>query len=170
MTDHYFKKFKLKSENLIYRSPSLVVEEKFERILGQDVLFVPEEIWLQEPLLRHINNRFQIAVGFIIKTLPYDFYNWHTDTNRAAAINLKLSTESQSHTLFSVDIDECHESVVELNYEFKNFYLFNTQHKHSVLNLNRDRYLFSIEFKQSKDQITYKEIYDWCALEGLFDD
>jgi hypothetical protein len=30
--------------------------------------------------------------------------------------------------------------------------------------------MFSVQFAQTKEHITYQEIYDWCLLKGLFDE
>lgn len=137
---------------------------------GLTMCEVPDEVWLREPLLQTIHQKFPISGGAIIRITPNVVFNWHTDVTRAAGINLKVSGESRSHTLFGNPVDEWNDEFVELEYEFKTFYLFNTQHKHSVINFNDDRYLFSIQFAQTKDEITYKEIYDWCLSEGLFDE
>ena len=170
MTDQYFKKFKTKSEHLISIAPSLVTANIWARHYGLDIMAVSDEIWYKEPLLRRITQRFPIEVGFIVRIPPNNSYNWHTDGTRAAGINLKLTAESRSHTLFAENVDEWNDSFTELDYEFKSFYLFNTQHRHCVLNFDSYRYLFTLQFVQTKDQITYKEIYDWCVSEGLFDE
>lgn len=170
MTDQYFKKFKLKSENLITIAPSLVKANIWARQYGLDIMAVSDEIWYKEPLLRTITQKFPIEVGFIVRIPKNTVYNWHTDGTRAASINLKLSTESRSHTFFGETVDDWNDTFTELEYEFKTFYLFNTQHKHSVVNFDSDRYLFTVQFGQNKDELTYQEIYNWCAEQGLFDE
>lgn len=170
MTDQYYKKFNIKSEIITSIAPSLVTADLWAKQYGLDIMVVSDEIWYKEPLLRTITQRFPIEVAFIIRSLPNNIYNWHTDGTRAASINLKLSLESPSHTMFGEPLDDWNDKFVELDYEFKTFYLFNTQHRHSVINFNSYRYLFSVQFGQTKDEITYKEIYNWCVSEGLFDE
>jgi hypothetical protein len=49
-------------------------------------------------------------------------------------------------------------SILELKYEPKKFYLFNSQKQHSVINLDRDRILITYLFHKPK---TYQDIKDW---------
>jgi len=168
MTDQYYKKFKIKSESLVNIAPSLVTADIWAKHYGLDIMVVSDEIWCKEPLLRMITKKFPIDAGFIIRISPNTVYNWHTDGTRAAGINLKLSNESRSHTMFGETVDDWNDILTELKYEFNTFYLFNTQAKHSVINFDSYRYLFSVQFAQTKDQITYQDIYNWCNSEGLF--
>ena len=170
MTDQYYKKFKIKSENIALIAPSLVTTNLWANQYGLDIMSVSDEIWYKELLLRTITKKFPIQDAFIIRIPPNTVYNWHVDGTRAAGINLKLSGDSRSHTLFGTPIDDWNDEFKELDYEFKSFYLFNTQHRHSVINFDSYRYLFSVQFAQTKDELTYKEIYDWCLTEGLFDE
>jgi len=33
---------------------------------------------------------------------------------------------------------------------------------------HNDRYMFSVEFKQNKEELNYFTIYSWCQENGLF--
>lgn len=170
MTDQFYKKFKQQSNHLLNIAPSLVKSDIWARQYGLDIMVVSDEIWMKEPLLQTINRKFPVEVGFIVKMPSFNVYNWHTDGTRAASINLKLSFESKSHTLFGTTSDDWNDNFIELEYKFKSFYLFNTQTKHTVINFDTTRYLFTVQFLQSKDTLSYKEIYEWCNQEGLFDE
>ena len=170
MNDQYYKKFNIKSEIITSVAPAMVTADVWEKHYGLDLMIVSDEIWYKERLLRIITQKFPISTAFIIRSLPNNAYNWHLDGTRAAGINLKLSLESRSHTLFGESLDDWNDKFVELEYEFKSFYLFNTQQRHSVINFDSYRYLFSVQFAQTKDEISYKEIYNWCLSEGLFDE
>jgi hypothetical protein len=170
VTDQYYKKFKIQSTSIATIAPSLVTANLWAKQYGLDIMVVSDEIWYNEPLLRIINQKFPIEIGFIIRIPPNTIYNWHIDGTRAAGINLKLSGDSVSHTMFGEKVDDWNDKFTELDYEFKNFYLFNTQTKHSVINFSSYRYLFTVQFSQTKDEISYQEIYNWCNSEGLFDE
>jgi hypothetical protein len=170
VTDQYFKKFKTQSTNIASIAPALVTVDLWAKQFGLDIMIVSDEIWYNEPLLRTITQKFPIEIGSIIRIPPNTVYNWHVDGTRAAGINLKLSGDGISHSLFGETVDEWNDTFTELKYDYKSFYLFNTQHKHSVINFDSYRYMFSVQFAQTKDQITYQEIYDWCKNEGLFDE
>lgn len=170
MTDQYYKKFKITSTIISSLSESLIQNDVWERNYGLDTCIISDKIWCKEPLLATIDSRFPIDFGFLIKIPPNTSYNWHVDGTRAAGINLKLTAESLSHTLFGTPLDEWNDKFIELNYDNNSFYLLNTQQKHCVINFDKYRYMFSLQFVQNKDIITYQDIYNWCSLQELFDE
>jgi hypothetical protein len=169
MNNQFFKKFKQPSEILITQSlENLTNITPWENHYGLTLCVIPKNLWLKEPVLRKIHSQFEIESGFIIKISPNVLYNWHVDGRRAAGINLKLQSNSRSYTLFGDVQDVWNDNFTELEYESNAFYLFNTQHRHCVINFDECRYLFSVQFVKTKDEISYQEIYDWCLEEGLF--
>jgi hypothetical protein len=76
-------------------------------------------------------------------------YHWHRDQNRQACINLLISSNHHSHTLFGRSVSDTSMHCLELRYEPGRFYLFNNQVPHSVINLDVNRYLFSLEFAEA---------------------
>ena len=95
--------------------------------------------------------------GGILKLEPHTCYNWHTDTDRPAGVNMLLST-GKSHCLFGSN-DAVSFPFVELRYEPSTYYAFNTQVPHTVLNFEQTRYIFSIEFDKP---ITYAQLLQTC--------
>ncbi len=170
MTDQYYKKFKITSTIISSLSDSLIQNDVWERNYGLDTCIISDKIWCKEPLLATLDNRFPIDFGFLIRIPPNTVYNWHLDGVRAAGVNLKLTQDTHSHTLFGEPLDDWNDKFVELEYDNNNFYLLNTQHRHCVVNFDKYRYMFSVQFAQTKEHITYQEIYEWCSLKGLFDE
>jgi hypothetical protein len=118
---------------------------------------LPEQVYLEEPLLNDINSEYKISGCSIIKLDPFRCYKWHQDAQRGVSINLLLSPESRSTVLFgnSVLDSEDQFEIAEFQYEANYFYLFNTQAMHTVINYEQPRYLFSLEFEQDKHSLTF---------------
>lgn len=162
-----FKKLKIQSIIISKNYRKLIDEAIWSFDLGWTNFTIPEHIWKLEPLLNTINREFPIERCVVLQIDPNHFYNWHTDFFRGASINMKLIDNKQSHTLFGYPIDDFTDKFIELEYEPNTFYLFNTQQRHCVLNFDNLRYMFSVEFKQNKDELTYQNILQWCTNKGL---
>jgi len=135
--------------------------------IGWDVNLVPRDLLLEEPILAKINEKFTINRAAVLKSDPYQNYEWHTDQYRGVCINMLLSHDHTSHCLFGVKKDETNVYFHELKYEPSTFYLFNNQFPHSVINFDKPRYLFSLEFADTADNLLYPEIYKWLKREDL---
>ena len=166
--DDCFKKFNIQSIIVSKNYKRLIQEAVWSHDVGFKNFSIPKFVWMTEPLLKVVNEQFPIERCVVLEMLANSVYNWHTDFFRGASINMKLITENRSHTFFGQTLDDFSDSFVELNYEKDTFYLFNTQYKHSVVNFDTTRYMFSLEFKQDKDSLNYSTIYDWCEQNGLF--
>ena len=132
----------------------------FQKYYGFDVSFVPLEIILAEPVLKEINDRYEISTGGIIRLDSNRCYKWHSDSNRGVSINLLLNPEIESLVLFGnsvFDSDDQYE-ILKFEYEKDTFYLFNTQMMHTVINFDLPRYLFTVEFKQDKSVLTFNNL------------
>ena len=135
---------------------------------GFEVTPLSQEIWKQEKLLCAINERFKLKKIGIIRIPPHFNYNWHVDTNRGCSINMLLSHE-KSHTFFSERSLDDHRTphrlngqFIELDYEPNTFYAFNSQKLHCVFNFEKPRYLFSCEFFQRKNELSYERLCEWA--------
>jgi hypothetical protein len=84
-------------------------------------------------------------------------YDWHVDEFRLSCINLLISQDHHSHTLFGMQRNYANKVITELEYEPNTFYLFNNQIQHCVINLDRPRYLLSLYFEEEIPFIKLKE-------------
>lgn len=164
--NHLFKKFILKSKTIIKFSRHINLYDQWITIDGFDMLEMRKGIWSKESLLKTINEAYPIKTCMIIRMSPNTSYNWHKDFYRGVTINM-LIEHSNSHCLFGDVVDRFNDNITELNYEVGHFYLFNTQHRHCVINFEKPRYLFSTVFEQEKDDLSYQDVYNWCLSQGL---
>jgi len=121
----------------------------------------------EEPLLGLVNIYSPIARMGLLRVPAFNFYDWHVDEYRLSCINLLISTNNHSHTLFGVQNDDLNKQVCELQYKPKRFYLFNNQIKHCVCNLDQERYLFSIYFQE---EMRYKDVHNLLNQADLIAD
>jgi len=137
----------------------------FKMYFGFEAFSMPLDMILAEPILENVNKKFKIKAGGILKIEPFRCYNWHVDEYRGACINLLLTPQSKSLMLFgqesSGSLDQL--DFVELDYKPRTFYLFNNQIKHSVINFNDTRYLFTLEFEYDKSLLNFDKV-----LKSLF--
>ena len=142
----------------------------------------PEAIWLphfgfqamalsrdwiaREPALLAIEAICPIAQIGILRMPDHWVYHWHRDQDRQACINMLLSTDHHSHTLFGQSINNTNMHCRELAYEPGRYYLFNNQIPHTVINLDVDRHLFSLEFAEA---VPYGELRERLATAGLLE-
>lgn len=165
MSDRYFYKIE---------TPSSKIQEYFLENLSsaswEDYHYFkawnfPKEVWESEKALSEINKTFKISKAGIISIAADHIYDWHKDEHRGASINMILESD-HSHTLFKSRPNKfVVEKIIELKYEPKRFYLFNTQITHCVINFNKPRYLFSCEFEQKKDKLNYIKILNYLKNE-----
>ena len=117
---------------------------------------VPAEIVAKDQFLMSLFHKHPFAAG-IVRLDPNVCYDWHTDTRRGVGVNMLLTPEIKSHCLFT-----SHEGVQfpfqELPYKPDTYYLFNTQVRHMVINFDQPRYLFTIEFAEDKDQLSFDSL------------
>jgi len=109
------------------------------------------------------SNLFELITLFnasprIFKMDPMTWYDWHTDETRQCAINM-LIDGNDSRCFFGDRQNRDIVNLTELTYKPNTYYLFNTQVKHAVLNLNNTRYLLSIGFVLPN---TYEDILTYC--------
>jgi len=123
--------------------------------------------WItNEPALQAVDAICPIAQIGILRMPDHWVYHWHRDQNRQACINMLLSLNHHSHTLFGQSINSNNMHCLELAYEPGRYYLFNNQIPHTVINLDIDRHLFSLEFREP---LPYAELRDRLAAAELLE-
>ncbi len=126
-----------------------------------DIAVVPAD--LLDTTLLNFKNKFS-AHPIIFRMQPWQFYRFHTDAARSCAINMLLEG-TDSHTYYGTETkDEEVLDIQELQYNIDSYYLINTQLKHSVINRDNIRYMFSMGFPQ---EVSYSLIRDYCWENNL---
>lgn len=153
-----------------------LVDHCRQLVARQDSLWLPHFGFLATPLDRHWISRepalqaiaeiCPIAQLGILQMPDHWVYHWHRDENRQACVNLLISVDHHSHTLFGQSVSNTSMHCLELRYEPGRFYLFNNQVPHTVINLDVNRYLFSLEFA---DPMPFGELKQRCAAAGLLE-
>ncbi|MFN7678154.1 MAG: hypothetical protein ACK5QW_06095 [Cyanobacteriota bacterium] len=124
--------------------------------------------WIEkEPALSAAHAICPIIQLGILQMPDHWVYHWHCDENRQACINMLISTNHHSHTLFGRSISNANMHSLELCYEPGCFYLFNNQVPHTVINLDVNRYLFSLEFSQP---LSFAELKERFGSAGILAD
>lgn len=114
---------------------------------------VPNEIISKDQFLVGLFRKHPFMAG-IVKLDPNVCYDWHIDTNRGVGVNMLLNFEGASHCLFA-NGEGVQFPFEELHYRPDRYYLFNTQTRHTVFNFCEPRYLFTIEFLEDKDHLSF---------------
>ena len=78
--------------------------------------------------------------------------------------NQVYSNDSNSN---QYNFDEFGTKFLELKYKPNTFYAFNTQILHCVYNFDKPRYLFTCEFAQDHNQLSYDKLYSWMLANKL---
>lgn len=135
-------------------------ELEFEDYFGLLVHRLDSEIYLKEPLLAEVNKTHKISQAGFIKTEPWRNYAWHQDAIRGVGINLLLTPRVNSMVMFGEGLnnDTVEFSIMPFQYEPRQFYLFNTQIMHTIINFDQPRYLFTVDFEEDKESLTYERI------------
>ena len=85
-------------------------------------------------------------------------YDWHIDDNRGVSINLLLTHDNVSHTMFTDEPYELVKRVAVVKYAPLTYYAFNSQCPHMVVNVDKPRYVMSLEFKRGKPELTFDQL------------
>jgi len=154
-------------------------KDNFENLIWHEheslwnLALVPLDVLLQNPTLAKIHEHYEIEGAGFIKMDPEQCYKWHVDYSRGPAINMHMNPlEELSLCLFETEeINKERIKYLPLNYQPETFYLFNTQINHTIITFTRTRYLFTLQFKKSKEELSYydvkKYIVDSCYLENI---
>jgi hypothetical protein len=149
----------------LLRTPAATLLNHCQRLIANpERMWWPHLGWLasplnlswidEEPALREVQQISPIARLGILRLSAQWVYSWHQDKDRQACINLLLSRDHHSHTLFGEPVNKHSITfhAIELRYPPGRYVLFNNQIPHTVINLDGDRYLLSLEFS---DPIPY---------------
>jgi hypothetical protein len=126
---------------------------------GFAVYQLPLELILQESILQDINTKHKIKSGGIVKLEPNRCYKWHQDAVRGVCINMLLQHQD-SFVLFGNSVSGDQFDIARLDYNIGEFYLFNNQCMHTVINFSDYRYMFTLEFEENKNNLTYENFYE----------
>jgi hypothetical protein len=134
---------------------------EYSHYYGFSAYELPLELILQESVLHDINTKHKIQSAAVIKLQPNRCYKWHQDAVRGVCVNMLLQHQD-SFVLFgnSVSDSEDQFDIARLDYNIGEFYLFNNQCMHTVINFSECRYMFTLEFEEDKNTLTYENIYE----------
>ena len=128
-----------------------------------DILNIPDEILLKDPVMRAIRTKFPVESYYTrpvcLKMRPNLFYKLHEDTVRQAAINMLIDGWN-SHTFYGTPV-EGSEDLYDINrlvYKPEHYYLLDTKQLHAVLNFESPRIVFSLGFNLPA---TYTNVRDF---------
>lgn len=116
----------------------MLLEHCQQLFCGQNAMWWPHLGWLATPLSR----------------------DWITSEPAQQAVHC----DHHSHTLFGRNVTNTSMHCLELRYEPGRFYLFNNQVPHTVINLDVNRYLFSLEFAESLSYFDLKQRFTDAGL------
>lgn len=144
--------------------------------------FIPTATWEWVPYMSVASNFHEsIQVDPFIKDIVEQFngkfklykipakqvYHWHRDFKVGCSLNMVLE-EYNSHSLFTLsERDKMSaegsttyvEPIIELIYKPETWYIFNSQERHTVINLDsRDRVLFTLIMPK---QTNYHDVLSW---------
>jgi hypothetical protein len=117
---------------------------------------VPDELLAKDPFLVDLFNKHSFVAG-VIQLSPYVCYDWHRDTRRGVGVNMLLTPQVKSNCLFAKG-EGVQFEFEELVYEPYTYYLFNTQTRHTVINFAEPRYLFTSEFIEDVDHLSFEDL------------
>tara|TARA_R110000824_G_C14888028_1_gene644128 strand:+ start:119 stop:655 length:537 start_codon:yes stop_codon:yes gene_type:complete len=139
------------------------IQSRQEAILYHDFVakVIPKEIFLKDSFLSNMYKKYPFNAALLIME-PGTIYNWHKDGRRKATINMVVK-DTESICIFMDPSEEQSmvNHITELKYQPMSYYLFNTEHRHLVVNKDiKPRFLFSVEFDDKEDGsiVDYKDI------------
>lgn len=141
---------------------------QFFNYIGWRASPVDHDFIVSEPVLNFLNKVSPIEKAGFIRMEPNHCYDWHTDMQRGLSINMLMTPDHDSHTLFGNRGNELlNFPTIELHYKPDTFYLFNTQIPHMVINTDQPRYLFTVEFHKQKEELSYRDMFVACYKSQL---
>ena len=154
-----------KADFLLHYSKWLILHsDNWTEHFGFDAIELDRNVIDEEPVLTEVDKIQKIGMLGLLRVKAKTFYDWHVDEYRLSCINLLVSTDHHSHTLFGKQANHLNKDVLELEYEPGRYYLFNNQVPHCVCNLDEDRYLFSIYFEE---ETLYKDLFQCLDSQDL---
>jgi len=119
-----------------------------------------QKIIQENDFLSNINKRLKISHSFFMKTCTNTQIPWHYDyPRRGPVLNLLLNSEAKSYSFFTKSITNTSD-LIECKYTENKFCLYNTDIIHSVINLDKVRYSFSLWFERGATDLSWEEAVD----------
>ena len=117
--------------------------------------FLAKEVpnhWIEDDsTLAAIHRVNPIARIGILRVPPNTCYDWHKDAYRLCCVNMLISNDAESVTLFGAESGGLQtRQIIPIKYKPKTFYLFNNQVDHCVINLGPERFVFSLYFAKER--------------------
>jgi hypothetical protein len=108
-----------------------------------------------------IRQEFKVLVfADFYKVEPYTFHKWHRDAIRNVAVNFTLYDNPGSMSLFGDPTSPVHFSITECKYNLRQATLFNTGHRHCILNNSSEpRYLLSVSLVGK--HLNFEDCIEW---------
>jgi len=131
---------------------------------GFNAIELPMGLIAEDSALRAVHAVQPVARLGLLMVQASTFYKWHKDVFRQCCLNMLISEDHHSHTLFGEDLHNQNMKITELKYIPNTLYLFNNQAEHCVVNLDGPRYLFSLYFQQ---ETPYEIVKNKLAIAGL---
>ena len=124
------------------------IEDKTQwfNYLGFEIQLINKSLIDRIPIIQSINKIIEIDRIVLLAMPEESTYNWHVDDHRNATLNLLINNHETSYCMFGRPIDYSKHETVLLKYKPLNFYLFNTQVEHMVVNHGPQRYMLSMQF------------------------
>ena len=138
--------------------PEEYITAHFFKILSLN----PQEIFPLSPILTKIHEIAPIKGMGIVRLWPNFYYDWHTDYDRGCGINLLLQGDDCACSfLTKVENSEANDNaeqheIFKLDYILNEFYGFNTQINHCVMNWTGTRFMFTLEFHETLQALPYR--------------
>jgi hypothetical protein len=127
-----------------------------------NLALLPYDVLMSNKFLSDLNNVFEIEGAGFIKMDPNESYKWHLDFSRGVAINMLMNPKIYSLCLFEQqEINKERVKYLELMYPPNKFVLFNTQINHTIITFEETRYLFTVQFKKPKEELSYYDIRNY---------
>ena len=147
-----FSEIKIKSTELVLYLENLISSQNlpWQEHFGFEAIPIDNQ-WIERELsLKEVNKIHLIKQLGLLKIPSKSFYNWHVDDFRQSCINMLISKDHHSYSIFGdYKNSYYHNNIIELKYNPFTYYLFNNQKKHAVVNLDcKDRYLLSLYFEE----------------------
>ena len=160
------------TEQFFYKIPNVFVNHNSLQQKGEPIKYADFDVIEidKEPLLNDssffklLHDKYEFTPGILVMK-PFQMHKWHLDLERGVCINAIINDVS-SIALFSPDYEPKKTDTIggagahayPLYYELNQCYLFNNQHWHSVYNLDETRYLFTLQFTLTKEDLSYEHL------------
>jgi hypothetical protein len=157
--DDCFLELKPKAKGLSAHLKELAnSNDLWQKHFGFDCIEIEKEWIDKEPALAMVHSCHKIQRLGLLKIDAKTMYDWHVDAHRKSCLNMLISENHNSITLFGSQKDYINKYIIQLKYKPNTYYLFNNQQQHCVVNLDGPRYLFSLYFEKEIEYSQMKQI------------